>query len=179
MEIFYTHLNELRDNMKRQYNRVLPTGELLFNRFDKAEYLQFGKNSSVYDTSVIMGDITVGENVWIGPYTLLEGINGHIIIGNYVSINAGVMIYTHDSTKHYVSGGRSPFLKGDVNIGNNSVIGSMSMIGPGVTIGDHCVVGANSLVSKSVPAFSIVAGTPAKIIGRVELDGDEVNFLYD
>ena len=173
------YISDKRDEMKEQYNRVLPSGELIFNRFDKARYLKMGKDTSAYDTSVIMGDIVVGDNVWIGPYTLIEGINGRVEIGDYVSINAGVMIYTHDSTKHYVSGGKSPFEKGDVIIGSNTVIGSMSMVCCGVTIGSHCVVGANSVVNKDVADCTIVAGNPAKKIGEVIFKEDgSVCFQY-
>lgn len=161
-----------RDDMKARYNRVLPVGELLFNRFDKAEYLHMGEGSSVYDSSVVMGDIQVGAHVWIGPHTVLEGINGTITIGDFVSINSGVMIFTHDSTQYYLSGGKNPVVKGDVTIGSNTVVGSMSMVGYGVSIGHHCVVGAGSLVSKDVPDYAIVAGTPAAVIGRVVLHDD-------
>ena len=55
-----------------------------------------------------MGEVEIGDNVWGGPYTLLEGANAKLKIGNYVSINAGVMIYTHDSTRTYVSVGQYP-----------------------------------------------------------------------
>ena len=104
-ELFERYMYNKREEMKKQYNRVLPTGELFFNRFDKSKYIKAGEGSSVYDTSVIMGDVKIGENVWIGPYTLLEGTNGNLTIGDNVSINAGVMIYTHDSTKNRLSGG--------------------------------------------------------------------------
>lgn len=98
-------MSNRREKMKKKFNRVLPSGELIFNRFDKGQYLKCGKNSSVYDTSVVMGDVEIGDNVWVGPYTLLEGSNAKLKIGDFVSINAGVMIYTHDSTQYYLSGG--------------------------------------------------------------------------
>lgn len=167
-----------REEMKHKYNRVLPSGELIFNRFDKGEYLHCGEGSSVYDTSVIMGDVKIGDHVWVGPYTLLEGSSAQLTIGNFVSIDAGVMIYTHDSTKHYVSGGKAPFEHGPVTIGSYTVIGTMSMIGANVTIGDHCVIGAHSFVNKDVPDYSIVAGTPAKVIGKVILEEEGVRFEY-
>lgn len=174
-----TFLKNRRDEMRDNYNRVLPSGEYLFNRYDKAEYINCGKNSSVYDTSVVMGDVEIGDNVWIGPYTLLEGINGKLRIGNYVSIDSGVMIYTHDSTRMYISGGAEPFEKGDVTIGSNTVIGTMSMIGCNVTIGNHCVIGAHSFVNSDIPEYSIAAGVPAKIIGEVILDeNNKVEFKY-
>ncbi len=177
--LFENYMSKKRESMKEKYNRVLPSGEYIFNRFDKAKYIKAGNNSSIYDTSVVMGDVEIGDNVWIGPYTLLEGINGKLKIGNYVSIDAGVMIYTHDTTKNYISGGIEPVLTGDVIIGNNTVIGTMSMIGCGITIGSHCVIGAHSFVNCDVPDNSIVAGNPAKIIGTVKIYEDgKVEFCY-
>lgn len=182
-EEFEIQFNDLmerkRNDMKEKFNRVLPSGELIYNRFDKSRDMGFGKDSSIYDTSVVMGDIEVGNHVWIGPYTLLDGSSGKLKIGDYVSIDAGVMIYTHDSTKNYVSGGKAPFIKGDVTIKGYSVIGTMSMISCGVTIGQHCVVAAHSFVNIDVPDYSIVAGCPAKIIGKVVEDAEEgVRFEY-
>ena len=173
------YLAQKRDEMKAAYNRVLPTGELLFNRFDKAKYLKCGEGSSIYDTSVVMGDVEIGDHVWVGPYTILEGLTCPLKIGSFVSINAGVMIYTHDSTKYYVSGGISPYEKGPVTIGDNTVIATMSTIACGVNIGKHCVVGAYSFVTKDVPDYSIVAGVPAKIIGKVEITENGAEFIYN
>lgn len=173
------YLSKKRNEMKEMYNRVLPTGDLLFNRFEKAKYINCGEGTSIYDSSVIMGDVKIGNHVWVGPYTILEGINDELIIGNYVSIDSGVMIYTHDSTKYYLSGGRAPFEKGRVIIGDNTVIGTMSMVGKNVTIGNHCVIGAHSFVNQDIPDFSIAAGVPAKVIGKVEINEDKVSFIYD
>lgn len=180
---FTENFNELmsirRDDMRARFNRVLPSGEYIFNRFDKAEYLNCGEGSSIYDTSIVMGNVKIGSHVWIGPYTLLDGYNAKLEIGDYVSIDAGVMIYTHDTTKNYISGGREPVVLGDVTIGNNTVIGTMSMIGCGVTIGNHCVIGAHSYVNIDIPDYCIAAGNPAKIIGIVKIDEDgKVEFLY-
>ena len=178
-EKFEKYMEEKRNIMREKYNRVLPSGELILNRFDKGKYLNCGTGSSIYDTSVIMGDVEIGKNVWVGPYTILEGSNAKLKIGNFVSINAGVMIYTHDSTKYYVSGGAAPFLKGDVTIGDYTVIGTLSMIGCNVTIGSHCVIAPYSFVNKDVPDNTIVAGTPAKQIGQVIINKDgSVDFNY-
>lgn len=172
-------LSARRDQMKATYDRVLPAGELLFNRFDKAAYLKAGTGSSVYDASVIMGDVRIGAHVWVGPFTLIEGANAPVVIGDYASVNAGVMIFTHDSTKHQMSGGVCPFDKGPVSIGHHTVVGSQSIVNYGVTIGHHCLVAANSFVTKDVPDCTIVGGTPAKAIGKVHIATDgTIEFAY-
>jgi len=178
-EIFEEYMSLKRNEMWKMYGRVLPSGELIFNRFDKAKYLNCGENSSIHDTCAVYGrEVSIGNNVWVGPYTILEGSNAKLTIGDFVSINAGVMIYTHDSTKYYVSGGKVPFQKGSVMIKSNTVIGTMSMIGCNVTIGNHCVVGAYSFVNQDIPDFAIAAGVPAKVIGKVILDEEGVQFKY-
>lgn len=177
-ETFEQYMSLKRDEMRLKYDRVLPSGELIFNRFDKAKYLNCGENSSVHDTCAVYGRLQVGANVWIGPYTLLEGSNAPLVIGDFVSIDAGVMIYTHDSTRYYISGGKNTFDKGPVTIKSNTVIGTMSMVGCNVTIGNHCVIGAHSFVNRDIPDFSIAAGVPARVIGRVLLREEGVDFEY-
>lgn len=177
--LFDEMISKRRNDMKKKYDRVLPSGEIIYNRFDKSRDLGFGEGSSIYDTSVIMGNIKVGSHVWIGPYTLVEGTTDTVEIGDYVTLDAGVMIYTHDSTKYYVSGGINPFEAGPVKIGSYSVIGTMSIVNCGVTIGERCVVAANSFVNTDIPNNTIVAGNPAKAIGRVVVEENgEVRFEY-
>ncbi|MGK5057730.1 acyltransferase [Janthinobacterium sp. LB2P49] len=54
--------------------------------------------------------------------------------------------------------------KGPINIGDRCWIGANSFIGSGVELGEYCVVAANSVVTKSFPAYSVIAGVPAKLI---------------
>lgn len=161
----YTHSK--REEMHKKWNRVLPTNELFFDRWEKAKYLNCGEGSSIYDTSVIMGNVIIGKNVWIGPFTMIEGINGKVEIGDNCNISAGVNIYTHDSSMHVVSGGKVPFKRGDVHIGKNTYIGSMSVIKQNIIVGDKCIIGANSFVNKNIPDNSVAFGTPIRIVGEV------------
>lgn len=59
---------------------------------------------------------------------------------------------------------RQIYVKGPVEIGRNVWIGRNVCVMPGVTIGDGAIIGANSVVTHDVPAYSVVAGVPAKII---------------
>jgi len=172
------YLIKKRKELKETWNRVLPTNELFFDRWEKAKFLNAGGNSSVYDSSVIMGDVIIGKNVWIGPFTVIEGINGKIEIGDNCNISSGVQIFTHDSVKRVLSGGKLDLEKGDVSIGKNTYIGGLSIITKGVKIGNYCVIGANSLVNKDIPDYSIAFGTPIKVVGRIEFIDDEIVFNY-
>ncbi|MDE3070172.1 MAG: acyltransferase, partial [Acidobacteriota bacterium] len=57
--------------------------------------------------------------------------------------------------------------KGPTLIGDNCWLGAHVVVTSGVTIGERCVVGANSVVLADVEPFSVVAGAPARLIGRV------------
>ena len=152
-----------RSTMVRQHNRVLPSYELLNDRWEKARYLGFGEGSSVYDSATIFGKIQVGKNTWVGPFTILDG-SGGLKIGSNCSISTGVQIYSHDSVKWAVSGGVEKYEYASTEIGNNCYIGPNTIIAKGVSLGNACIVGANSFVNKSFPDGSKIAGNPAKLI---------------
>ncbi len=160
----------LQQKMRGKWNRVLPFGELLVDRWEKARFCGFGKNTSIYDSSVVLGDVEVGDNVWIGPFTMLDGSGAVLSIGDGCSISTGVHIYTHDTVDYCVSGGMAKKETAPVHIGKYCYIGPMAIIGKGVNLGKSCIVSANSFVNKSYPDFSIVAGTPAMQIGHVVVD---------
>ena len=179
----HDHLHQLHDHLaastREAWSRDLPFEELLFDRWQRARTLGFGEDASIYQSSYVFGDVQVGAHTWIGPFTLLDG-SGGLTIGSYCSISAGVHIYTHNTVKWAVSGGRAPYERRAVRIGNCCFLGPHSVIRDGVTLGDHVVVGAHSFVNKDVPARSIVAGAPARVIGHVDIGGGgEVTFVYD
>lgn len=93
-----------------------------------------------------------------------------IEIGDNVRIGPETAFYTHGGIYHLRKVYNDPKLDhfGKIKIGNNSYIGERCMIMPGVTIGEQCIVGGGSVVSKSVPDGCMVAGNPARYIGRTE-----------
>ena len=152
-----------RQLVKTKFNRVLPLNELLTDRWEKATYLGFGKGTSIYDSSLVIGNVTVGEKTWIGPFTVLDG-SGGLAIGNNCSISAGVQIYSHDSVQWAVSGGTIPYEYSMTKIGNNCYIGPNTIIIKGVNIGDNVIVGANSFVNRNLEDNKKYAGNPVKEI---------------
>lgn len=152
---------KLRDKVKKDFDRVLPLGDYFVNRWEKAQYLGFGQNSSIYDSSMVLGDVRVGENCWIGPFTILDGSGGTLQIGDHCNISAGVQIYTHDTVERVLFD--QEISKGNVSIGNHCYIGPNVIISKGVKIGNYVVIGANSFVNKDIPSNSKAFGTPVKI----------------
>ena len=153
----------LRKVKKDKYKRLLPLSELLQDRWEKANFAGFGKGTSVYDSSYIFGDVTVGDNTWVGPFTILDG-SGGLSIGSNCSVSAGVQIYTHDTVRWAVSGGLDPYEYDKVIIEDNCYIGPNTIIAKGVHLRKGTIVGANSFVNKSYPENAKIAGNPAKII---------------
>lgn len=138
---------------------MLPVGEYLIDRTEKAEMLGFGKGTTIYDSAIVLGSVKVGNNTWIGPNVILDG-SGDLRIGSNCSISAGAQIYTHDSVKWAVSGGKEEYEYSPTVIEDNCYIGPNVIVQKGITIGTGTVVGANSLINKIVPPHSKVYGTP-------------------
>jgi acetyltransferase-like isoleucine patch superfamily enzyme len=160
---------ELRDHRRHHWKRVLPIGDEISDRWEKARYLGFGEGTSIYDSSVVIGDVKVGKNTWIGPFTILDG-SGGLEIGDNCSIASGVQIYSHETVFWALSGGRMDYTRIKTTIGNCCYIGPNAIVSQGVKIGNHCLVSANSLVNIELGDYSIVRGTPCKIIGKVTID---------
>lgn len=93
-----------------------------------------------------------------------------IEIGNNVQITRGVTILTHGYDWSVLKQTHNEIIgsAGKVKIGDNVFIGVNTTILKGVTIGDNVIIGANSLINKDVPAYSVVAGNPARIITDIE-----------
>jgi acetyltransferase-like isoleucine patch superfamily enzyme len=153
---------ELRDKKKKEFNRVLPFGDYISDRLEKAKYLGFGEGTSVYDNVIILGDVKVGKNTWIGANVILDG-SGGLEIGSNCSISAGVQIYSHDSIKWAISGGKDKYEYAKTIIKDNCYIGPNVVISKGIIIGKGSIIGVNSFVKDSIPPNSKVFGNPAKI----------------
>ncbi|MDB4926278.1 DapH/DapD/GlmU-related protein [Mucilaginibacter sp.] len=138
------------------------------NGINLGNHVSIARDSILFCTGVIAQKgtgITIGDRTGIGARAFLAG-QGGITIGNDVITGPNIQIF---SENHSFSDLSQTIKEQGVNkqatvIGNNCWLGGGITILAGVTIGDGCVIAAGSVVTKSIPANSIVAGVPAKVI---------------
>lgn len=152
--------------------------------------LRLGRGSAIYKDT--MFDLGSRAEVQVGEYALIHGArivcDAHLKIGNYALISWQVVLMDtyrlpFDSVKRRQileraadRGELSP--RADIpaqpiSIGDNVWIGFDACILPGVTIGEGAIVGARSVVSHDVPAYTVVAGNPARVVRQLDAGGSD------
>ena len=149
--------------------------------YDKEIYVK----PTIKNPQIIVGDFTyIADSDFESHVTHLYEWNGdRLIIGKFCQIAAGVEFVMNGANHQMNAVSTFPFftlegwnasapqksdmpLKGDTVIGNDVWIGQNATIMPGVHIGDGAIIGANSLVSKDVESYTIVAGNPIRVIRK-------------
>lgn len=107
--------------------------------------ISIGNNSGIGDFSYFQGAVTIGSNVMVAPYCTFIAVD-----------------HKYDDATEYIK--NQGICEEKIIIGDNVWIGTHVIILRGVKIGSGVVIGAGSVVTHDVPANSVVAGNPAKII---------------
>jgi len=113
-----------------------------------------GSGSTIGMGNVIIGPVSIGNNVILAQNIVVSGLN-------HGYENVDIPPVMQKETTHPI------IIEDDVWIGANSVITA------GVTIGKHVVIGGGSVVTKSIPPFSVAVGNPAKVIKHYDFDKKE------
>lgn len=119
---------------------------------------------------VFMGDITIGAHSYFNSGKIGSGRGSKVIIGEWCAIGHNVNIHaiSHDPQEATGPEDQRNAVVGDIIIEDNVWIGSNVFILPGVHVGRGSVIGANAVVTKDVPARTVVGGVPAKVIRYLE-----------
>jgi len=151
-----------------------------------------GHDTSVWDGVHIRHGATIGHHCIVGEKTYIAY---DVVIGNYVKINAVVYIcanvaigdfcmisahtvFTNDRFPRSGNKELTGLETSDVTeetlttrLGRGVTIGANATIGPGITLGEFSMVGMGSVVTRDVPAFALVHGSPAKVAGWLSACG--------
>lgn len=142
---------EVRQMLSRLFGRQVDETLRVFPPF----YTDFGKN------------ITIGKNVFINACCHFQD-QGGITLGDGCLIGHNVVFATLNHG--FAPADRASLYPAPIVLGKNVWVGSNSTLLQGIRIGDNAVIGAGSVVTKDVPANTIVGGVPARILRRIDTE---------
>lgn len=130
------------------------------------------ESAYVHAQATIIGNVTIGEHVYIGPHATIRGDWGEIIIENGCNVQESCTIHMFPGTTVLLEEGahvgHGAVIHG-ARLGRNCMIGMNSVIMDRAYVGDDSIVGAMSFVKADaqIPAKSLVVGNPATVIKEV------------
>jgi acetyltransferase-like isoleucine patch superfamily enzyme len=146
--------------------------------------IAIGNNTEIWQFSVILEGAVIGENCNINCHTFIEN---DVVIGNNVTVKSGTFIWDAIRIEDDVFLGPnivfatdpSPRSKKRViypvtTIKKGASLGSNTTVLPGITIGRYAMTGAASLITKDVPDYALVFGSPARQHGWVDESGQKL-----
>ncbi len=157
------------------------------------EKTEIGNGTKIWHFSHVQSGAKIGRNCVLGQNV---NIGNNVVVGNYCKIQNNVSVYEGVTLEDYVFCGpsmvftnvldpRCKYPQAGTQFYIKTLVKEGASIGANVTIicgnniGKHCFVGAGALVTKDVPDYALVIGTPAKIIGWVSEGGKKLNFDKD
>lgn len=136
-----------------------------------ANNMEIGNNVRIDDFCFLSGKIILGNYIHISAYSLLVGGKEGIEMEDFSGLSSKVTIYavTDDYSGEYLTNPTIPeeftkHISKKVHLKKHVIVGTNSTLLPGVTLEEGVAIGAMSLVRKSIPAWKIAVGSPAKVV---------------
>ncbi len=135
------------------------------------DQIDIGDNSRIDDFCVLSGRVVIGRNVHIAVFCNVAGGEKGVFLDDFSGIAYGCQVFSQsdDYSGRALTGPTVPaqftkVFKAEVRIGRHCIVGTSSVVFPGVVLAEGTSVGAMSMVTKSTEAWSIYFGAPAKKI---------------
>jgi len=136
---------------------------------------RIGKGTFIFPSADVIGDVTIGENCYIGPGARIRGDYGSIRIGNDTAVEENVVIHARPNEKTII--GNSVTI-GHAAIIHNATIHDWAIIGMGAIVSDYAEIGEWAVVAEGavvknkekIPDKAIAVGVPAKVVAEITLD---------
>jgi UDP-2-acetamido-3-amino-2,3-dideoxy-glucuronate N-acetyltransferase len=152
--------------------------------------VEIGEGTKVWHFSHIQSGSKIGKKCVFGQNV---NVGNNVTIGDFCKVQNNVSIYEGVTLEDYVFCGPSMVFTNILNpkckypqvgaqfyiktlVKEGASIGANATIVCGNTLGKHCMIGAGSVVTKDVPDFALVVGTPGKVIGWVSEAGKKLTF---
>lgn len=152
------------------------------------ESIEIGDSSRIDDFCIISGKVNIGKHVHIAPYCLVAGGSEGITFDDFSGLAYNVQIFSQSDdysgrtmTNPTIPSKYKKEIKKAVHISRHVIIGTSSIVFPGVTIAEGCSVGAMSLINKTTEPWGIYVGNPAKRVKsrRQDLLALETTFMSE
>ena len=134
-----------------------------------ADQIEIGNNSRIDDFCVVSGKVVIGRNVSVAVFCNIAGGSEGVTLDDFSALAYGCQVFSQsdDYTGQWMTNPTVPAkykreTKRPVHIGRHCIVGTNSVIFPGVTLGEGCAVGAMTLVTTSTKEWSVYFGIPAK-----------------
>ena len=172
MKIEDFYIDDERNNKNREYVQKQEFARGLTDE-ERAKFWGLPKGCRMRENAKIIApeNLICGEYVWIGEGAVLDA-SGGLEIGSHTSIGLNVMVWSHASFLTNLTMNNTPNnplnAKMKTVIGSGCTIAGPSVIYPGITIGDKTMVLSMSVVNKDFFGNGILAGSPAKMIRKID-----------
>ena len=134
-----------------------------------AEMISIGDNSRIDDFCVISGNLTIGRNVYIGPFGLIAGGIPGIVFEDFTTLAYKVQVFTQSDdysgetmTNSTIPKEYKKEVYAGILLGRHSIVGAGAIVMPGANLSEGTAIGAASLVLEPTEPWSIYVGNPAK-----------------
>jgi carbonic anhydrase/acetyltransferase-like protein (isoleucine patch superfamily) len=136
---------------------------------------RIGKGTFIFPSADVIGDVTIGENCYIGPGARIRGDYGSIRIGDDTAVEENVVIHARPNEKTII--GNSVTI-GHAAIIHNATIHDWAIIGMGAIVSDYAEIGEWAVVAEGavvknkekIPDKAIAVGVPAKVVAEITLE---------